>query len=367
MGINKKITWWEPEFGEEEAKAVYDVVKSGYVNEGKHSEELSNKIKDLLNVNYAVTTPNGTLSLFLALKAVGVGVGDEVIIPGLSFIATASAVMLAGAKPVFADVATYDSNILPDEIEQLISSTTKAIMPVHINGRNADLEEIMKISNKHGIPVVEDAAQALGSKYNGKSLGSIANAGSISLAPTKIITSAQGGLVLTNEKEICETIIKLKDHGRLMRKWNFHPEIGFNFKFNDILAALAVVQLKRLPERLEKAKLDYIQYYEGLGEISEIEFFETNFSNGNIPLWVDIKLKRSREHFIDFMEKINITSRPFWPGIYSQKAYRKYSTRRLKNTDEIASNGLWLPSGPGKRKSDIERVISEIKKYFRKN
>ena len=165
MEINKKITWWEPEFGEEEAKAVYDVVKSGYVNEGKHSEELSNIIKDLLNVNYAVTTPNGTLSLFLALKAVGVGVGDEVIIPGLSFIATASAVILAGAKPVFADVATYDCNILPDEIEQLISSTTKAIMPVHINGRNADLEAIMKIANKHGIPVVEDADQALGSKY----------------------------------------------------------------------------------------------------------------------------------------------------------------------------------------------------------
>ena len=125
--------------------------------------------------------------------------------------------------------------------------------------------------------------------------------------------------------------------------------------------------MKRLPERLEKAKFDYIQYYEGLGEIGEIEFFKTNFSNGNIPLWVDIKLKKSREHFIDFMEKINITCRPFWPAIYSQKAYRKYSTRRLKNTDEIASNGLWLPSGPGKSKSDIERVISEIKNYFRKH
>jgi len=364
MENNKKITWWEPEFGEDEAKAVYEVVRSGYVNEGKVSEELSNEIKKLLKVNFAITAPNGTLSLFLALKALGVGIDDEVIIPSLSFIGTASAVTLTGAKPVFCEISRYDCNILPDKIESLISDKTKAIMPVHINGRNANLKEIIKIAKIYGISVVEDAAQALGSKFKGESLGTIANAGVISLAPTKIITSGQGGLILTNDQNLSEKIIKLKDHGRLMRSWNYHPEIGFNFKYNDILAALALAQLKNLSKRLEKAKIDYRQYFEGLEEINEIEFFKTNFEDGNIPLWVDIKFKGNRERFIEYMSTKNITCRPFWPPIHKQSGYKKFHTSPLPNTEKISSNGLWLPSGPNKTKKDIKRVINEIKKFF---
>ena len=364
MGINKKLTWWEPEFGEKEAKAVYDVVKSGYVNEGKISEELSNKIKKLLKVNFAITAPNGTLSLFLALKAVGVGIGDEVIIPSLSFIATASAVTLAGAKPVFCDISNNDCNIIPEKVKSLICNKTKAIVPVHINGRNADLKEIMNIAKKYGISVVEDAAQAFGSQFKGESLGTIANIGAISLAPTKIITSGQGGLILTNDQNLSEKIIKLKDHGRLVRSWNFHPEIGFNFKYNDILASIALVQLKNLSKRLEKAKIDFIQYSEGLEEINEIEFFKTNLEDGNVPLWVDIKFKGNRESFIEYMDTKNITCRPFWPPIHKQNGYKKFYTSPLPNTEEVSSNGLWLPSGPNKTKKDINRVINEIKKFF---
>jgi len=367
MGINKRLTWWEPEFGEKEAKAAYEVVKSGYVNEGKVSIKLSNEIKKLLKVNFAIAAPNGTLSLFLALKAVGVGIGDEVIIPSLSFIATASAVTLVGAKPVFCEISNDDCNILPEKIKSLISNKTKAIIPVHINGRNANLKEIMNIAKIYGISVVEDAAQALGSKFQEESLGTIANVGVISLAPTKIITSGQGGLILTNDQKLYDTIIKLKDHGRLIRSWNYHPEIGFNFKYNDILAAIALVQLKKLSERLNKAKIDYTQYSEGLEEINEIEFFKTNFEDGNVPLWVDIKFEGNRERFIEYMDSKNITCRPFWPPIHTQKGYEKFcKAQQFPNTEKIASKSLWLPSGPGKTKLDIEKVIKEVKRYFKK-
>lgn len=360
----KFISWWEPAFGYEEAQAVADVVKGGFVNEGKISDQFAEAVADFLGVKYALPTSSGTIALYLALKAAGVSADDEVIVPGLSFIATASAVAMIGAKPVFVDITEKDLNIDPSLIEASITEHTRAIMPVHINGRSADMSAINKIARQHRLAVVEDAAQALGSFDKDHALGTISDAGCISLAPTKMITAAQGGLVLTNSEDIRDAVIRLKDHGRLSRSWNYHPEIGFNFKFNDVLAAIALAQLNRLPHRLERAKQHFQQYKDALASVTQLKFIDTNMSAGTVPLWVDAIIDGDREAFIKHMREKNISIRPFWPAMHIQDAYKSKTTKELPITENIADQGLWLPSGAGKSEQDIQRVIDEIKQYF---
>ena len=361
---DKFITWWEPAFGDEEAQAVADVVKGGFVNEGKLSDKFAEAVADFLGVKYALPTSNGTVSIFLALKAAGVGPGDEVIVPGLSFIATANAVVLTGATPVFVDIKEHDLNLDVDLIESSITQRTRVIMPVHINGRCADMSAINKIASKHQLAVVEDAAQALGSYSGKRALGTISDAGCISLAPTKIITAAQGGLVLTNREDIRDAVIRLKDHGRLSRSWNYHPEVGFNFKFNDVLAAIALIQVERLPHRLERAKQHFQLYKYELADITQLNFIDTDLSTGTVPLWVDVIMDGDREAFISHMREQNIDVRPFWPAMHIQDAYKSLKTPQLPVSEKMAEQGLWLPSGAGKTEQDIQRVIDEVKQYF---
>lgn len=361
---DKFITWWEPAFGDEEAQAVAEVVKGGFVNEGKLSDQFADAVESFLGVKYALPTCNGTVSIFLALKAAGVAEGDEVIVPGLSFIATANAVVMAGATPVFVDIKEHDLNLDADLVEGSITERTRAIMPVHINGRSADMSAIKKLASQHQLAVVEDAAEALGSYHDDQALGTISDAGCISLAPTKMITAAQGGLVLTNREDIRDAVIRLKDHGRLSRSWNYHPEVGFNFKFNDVLAAIAIVQLKQLPGRLERAKKHFLQYKDALANIAQLNFIDTDYSAGTVPLWVDVIIDGDREEFIAHMRQKNIDVRPFWPAMHIQDAYKTENTPRLPITEKIAEQGLWLPSGAGKTEQDIQRVIHQVKQYF---
>jgi dTDP-4-amino-4,6-dideoxygalactose transaminase len=361
----KLLIWWEPGFGEEEADAVADVVRSGFVNEGKVSDRFAEAIQEYLDVKYVLPNNSGTVSLFMALVAAGVKPGDEVIVPGLSFMATASAVALAGAVPVFADILGENLNLNPQEIERLVSPSTRAVMPVHVNGRAADMETIRQIANRHNLAVVEDAAEALGSFSKGRALGTIGDAGCISLAPTKMITAAQGGLVLTNREDVRDAVIRLKDHGRLSRSWNYHPAVGYNFKFNDILAALALEQLKRLPERLEKAKREFLQYREGLSEVEQLKFVATDMADGQVPLWVDAIVEGDREAFIQYMREHNIVCRPFWPAMHIQDAYRTPDTEPLPVVEKMADQGIWFPSGFGKTEADITRVVETARNYFK--
>ena len=359
----KFLNWWQPNFDEEDAQAVYKVVKSGYINEGEITNELCANISKYLGVKYVIAAPNGTQALYLALKSLGIGKGDEVIVPALTFIATASAVIMSGAKPVFADVNLEDCNIKIQQLKNLISKRTKAILPVHVNGRMADMEEINKIAQEYGLCVIEDAAEAFGSNLCGKYLGTISDVGIISLAPTKIITSGQGGFVLTNNESINQKIVEMKDHGRLSRSWNHHPEIGANFKFNDILAALAISQLKGLEIRLQKAVSDYLYYKKKLEENPLVRFFETKLNEGIIPLWVDIEINEDRESFIEYMRKNKIIVRPFWPSIPSQKPYQKFRSGKVDNANHLAKSCVWLPSGFEKQVADIERVVQKINSY----
>lgn len=360
----KKLTWWEPAFGEEEAQAVADVVRSGYVNEGPRTAAFTDAVAGMLGARHVLATCNGTVALFLALRACGVEQGDDVIVPDVTFAATATAAALAGARPVPVDVRLRDLNIDPEAVEAALTPRTRAVVAVHVNGRPADMPALRHIADAHGLALVEDAAQALGSTAGGRALGTLGDAASVSLAPTKIITSAQGGLVITDRDEIRDRVVRLKDHGRLQRSWNHHPELGFNFKFSDVYAALAEVQFSRLPVRIERARRQYRLYEQGLADLPGIRLIDTDIDGGTVPLWVDL-LVEDAEGMREWLAARGIDCRPLWPALHTQPPFA--DGRVLPNGARVAEQGVWLPSGEGKCDDDIARVVAAVREWATSN
>lgn len=258
--LNTKFSPW-PSFTEEEAKAVHDVVLSNRVNywTGTECREFEKEFAAWADSKYAVALSNGTLALDVALKALAVGAGDEVIVTPRTFIASISTVVNAGATPVFADVDCNSQNIEAHTIASVITSSTKAIIVVHLAGRAADMDPIMALAEKHGIYVIEDCAQAHGARYKGRSVGSIGHIGAWSFCQDKIMTTGgEGGMVTTNSETLWRTMWSFKDHGKSYEavyerehppgfRW-LHESFGTNWRMLEMQAAIGRIQLKRMAE-----------------------------------------------------------------------------------------------------------------------
>ncbi|HEC89506.1 MAG TPA: DegT/DnrJ/EryC1/StrS family aminotransferase, partial [Thermoplasmatales archaeon] len=235
-----------PLLGEEEKKAVVDVLNSGMLASGPKVEEFEKRFAEFVGVKYAVATTSGTTALHLALLSLSVGTGDEVIIPSFSFIATANSVLFCNAKPVFCDVNPKTFNIDVEKIESLITDKTKAIMPVHLYGQPADMKPILEIAEKHDLYVIGDAAQAHGAEYDGRRVGSFGDVECFSFYPTKNMTTGEGGMITTNIEEIAERARSIRNHGREKTKWGYeHNRLGYNYRMTDIAAAIGLEQLKK--------------------------------------------------------------------------------------------------------------------------
>ena len=236
-----------PDVNETDIEAVVKVLRSGMLVQGEKVQELEQKFSDFTQVKFAVAASNGTASLHLALKALNIGAGDEVIVPAFSFIATANAVEITGATPVFVDIDLSTFNINADQIENFITSRTKAIIPVHEFGMACDIEAVCSIASKHGLHVIEDAACALGAYYGSKPVGSFGKFGSFSLHPRKSITSGEGGVLTTNDAVLFSKIRQLRNHGIELEGESVQfVEAGFNYRMTDFQAAMATSQFDRL-------------------------------------------------------------------------------------------------------------------------
>ena len=232
-----RIPWFEPSLDSDDAEAVRSTVLSTYVNEGTANRAFERILTEYFDVPYAVTTPSCTVAIALSLLATGVRHGDTVLVPDVTFVGTASAVRLTGAEPILVDVDPRTFNMDPADAARRIRPDTKAIVPVHLNGRPADLDALDVLARDKGLILVEDAAEALASRNAKGFLGTQSEAGCFSLAPTKVITTGQGGFVLTREQETRDRLVRLKDHGRLSRSSDVHPVTGFNFKVTDLQGA----------------------------------------------------------------------------------------------------------------------------------
>jgi perosamine synthetase len=351
----------EPFITKNEIKAITEYLNSGaWLTEFKKTLEFEQMISDFLGVKYAVVVTSGTVALYLALLALGIGPKDSVVVPDYTMIATPNSVKWVGAEVNLCDVERDTLCIDLNKVK--LKKNTKAMMYVAINGRSGDMDEVVKFCKDNNLYLIEDACQAFGSKCNGKCLGTFGYVGVFSFTPHKIITTGQGGAIVTNNERIFNYVKKLKDFYRVKPGVDIHSDIGFNFKFTDLQAVIGIEQLKIIDYRVKQKKKLYQLYMNKLSEIKFIELLPINLDQ-TVPWFVDILLKNvSRENFISYLKENGISSRQFYPPIHSQEPY-SYSEGAFDVVSEIAPKGIWLPSSINLSLNEIQYITEIIRKF----
>lgn len=361
----------EPWIDEEELIQLKRVIDSTFVTEGKLTEEFENMLCEYTDSKYAIAMCNGTVTLFSCLKALGIGRGDEVLVPDMTFIATANAVLMAGAKPVFCDIDRNSFCIDAEEIDKKITKRTKAIIPVHLYGKSADMEKIIDIAKtcKHSIPIIEDAAQGIGVRFMNKHVGTFGEMGSFSFYGNKTITCGEGGAILTNDKNLRDLCYKIKNHGRLEKGVFFHSDIGYNFSFTEMQAAVGIAQMKKLKRIIDKKKKINEKYKNSFKD------FEDIFK----PVPVDSRVVEVcwfSSYLTDYVEELNkflylnkIGTRRFFTPLHRQPCYNHNIIgmgKKYTNSDWVYEKGISLPSSYGLREDEQDYIIEKIREFFRK-
>src|SRR5271166_273827 len=357
-----KIRWFGPDVGEVEQAAVARVIASNYINDGPTTRRLESAIAERLGVKRAVAVSSGTAAISLGLMAVGIGPGDEVIVPDLTFIATANAVRLAGAEVKLVDVEPYRFTLDPEKAAVAIGPRTKAIVPVDVNGRGADYESLETLCAEHGLKLVCDAAEALGSRWHGRYLGTFGDAGCFSFSANKTVTSGQGGMVVTNSDDVYYRLRELKDQGRRFGGTggdDLHPVLGFNFKYTDLQAAVAIAQLERMDERVAHFRRRDAWYREFLADCANIVLPGAPNFEGEVLQWTDI-LCNDRATVQAALREQGIDSRAFWFPLHRQEPYRS-GDREFPHAIDISARGIWLPSAFDLTKDDAKTVAQTVR------
>lgn len=355
-----QINWWRTSFGEEEIRRVAESIRTECVSQGKVTREFEQKLEDFLQVRHVVAVASGSVALLSALMAIEIKPGDEVIVPNRTWIATAHAVKLLGAKVIPVDVEVDRPIIDANQVSHAITSQTRAIIPVHMNGRSADMRQIREIAKQNHLFVIEDAAQAIASKNADGFLGTQSDIGCFSLSVAKTIATGQGGFAVTNNDSLAEKLRSIRTHGvenvKDPGKWLM---AGFNFRFTDVLASIGIEQLKRLPKRVEHLREVFRVYESGLKD-SPFKIIPVNINNGEVPVYNEF-LVNNRQYWINRLEKLGIETRPFYPDI-NQADYLEIPLRNYPNSMKYGLNGIYLPSGPSQSINNLLTVISEINK-----
>lgn len=355
----KLISWWKTNLGRSEIKKIREAVTNGHITQGVMTEELEKRLARLLEVPYVVLTTNGSTALLMALIVCGIKPKDEVIIPNFTFVATAQAPLLLGATVKLVDSSCRGPLVDVEKIEKAITPKTKIIIPVHLNGRAVDVGYINKLAAKYNIKVIEDAAQALCSRNNRSFLGTQSYIGIFSLAITKLITAAQGGLLVTRNKKVFEKLKKIRNYGMPnYASFSGHNVLGFNFKFNDILAAVGLSQIEKIKEKIKYHKDIYNLYKLGLKDLNYIKMINVDMTKGELPLWVEV-ICSERERAIALLKERNIYVKPFDSSLCD--LFQRNNKKSFKYSKFYANNGFILPSGPGQSKKNIRQVIKTLR------
>lgn len=365
-----RISNANPVFNGNEKKYLNECIDTGWISaNGRFIAEFESEFAQYCGSKYAIACCNGTVTLHLILKALDIGPGDEVIMPTLTYIATANAVVYCGATPVFVDSEKSTWNIDPDKIESKITPKTKAILPVHLYGLCANMTTIMKIADKHGLAVVEDAAEAHGATWNERRSGSIGRVGSFSFFGNKIITSGEGGMIVTNDEELYVKMKLLRSQGVDPERRYWHSVVGYNYRMTNMQAAVGLAQLENiewhLAERQRIAKL-YKKHLQGL---------EDFVTTQQVPLeakhvyWMNSvmlteKVKKTRDDVMKEMEGCNIEMRPLFYPMHIMPPYLD-SDANFPVAENLAAHGINMPSHALLSESDIEYVTECLKKIVK--
>lgn len=366
-----KVPQLSPWIGKEEYRAIGSCFKNNWITEGPKSKEFSQELLKLIGVRYGVFAPNGTLALYLGLRAMGIGPGDEIIVPDFTFIASATAVEMTGATPVFVDVNRKNFQIDVSIADKLVTKRTKAIMPVHIYGTICNMDSIVKFAKKHKLMIIEDAAQAIAVHWKGKHAGTFGEVGCFSFFADKTITTAEGGFVVTNNEEIYEKLLYLRNQGRVDRGSFIHPAMGYNFRMTDLQNAVGLVQLGKLDE-IKKRKEHILGLYRKLLDgLDKITFFEPEKGAEWIPFRAGILYSRAHE-LMTFLRSQNVEPRTFFYPLHKQPCFSYLKNKRRKNDDSEFSNaiygyenGVCLPAFPTLTDKQVTYVCKTIRKFVK--
>lgn len=352
------IELWNNQITKQEIEKVVDAINNRNISEGKVVKEFASRLIELLNTKYALLTPNGTSALTLALMGAGVGPGDEVIVPDITFIATANAAKILGAKVVVCDTEKDRPLIEYTSVLNLITDKTKAIISVHLNGRRACTKELKEAVKEKNIFVIDDACQAFMSGTPQSWMGNDADIACYSFGITKTVSTGQGGLVITKNKELFDKMqqIKLQGVDSIFECTNYN-QIGFNFKMTDILASIGLGQLDRIEEKKEHEWKIWNEYKEGLKNINFIKFIPRN--EEELP-WMTEILCENRDRVREILRKEKIDSRPIGRALH--EANYLENRGNYFNSEKIVNRFLYLPSGPDQNIDNVKKVIEILQK-----
>ncbi len=350
----------KPLIGKEEEEAVLEVLRTGMLTQGTFVAELEERFASFSDAKNAVATVNGTIALHLALKACGIGKGEEVITTPFTFMATASSILGAGGKPILVDIDPRTFNIDPVKVEAAITEKTKAIMPVHLYGLAADMDPLKEIAKKHDLQIIEDACQAHGASYKGRKVGALGDAGAFSFYPTKNMTTGEGGIVTTDSDELAEKMRMLRNHGQTATYQ--HTSLGFNYRMTNICGAIGVEQMKKLEHFTKRRKENGAYLNKHLADVEGIEI--PHVPEGCVHVYHQYTLQSDRrEEIMQKLEAGGVSTRIYYPkGVhqYDHLAYLK--THDLSMADRAARRVFSLPIHPSVTQENLELMVDIISK-----
>ena len=375
-----KIPFFLPYVDSKDITEIKKAASSSFLTNGPKLDSFEQKFKKFTKSKYAVGVSNATSALYLSLKALGIKKNDEVIIPDLTFAATANSVLQTGATPVLADINEKTLNISAESIIKNISRKTKAIIPVHLAGTPCDMQKIMRIARSNSLKVIEDCAHGIGTSYNKKHVGNFGNAGCFSFYPTKNLTTIEGGMVITNDKKIADFIQLARNHGMsrsLMSRysagkpWEYDiKDIGYNYRLDDIRSALGISQLQKLTMLNKKRLIAFRYYNKGLKNMPGLIVpNEKNFKNNSCHLYIiriTSEAKISRDKLFYSLQKKGIGSSVHYKPLHEFTLFRKKGVSRnsLSVSKRIYKEILSLPMYPQLTRSSQDYIIKSIKNIF---
>jgi perosamine synthetase len=362
--MNFKIPIYQPSLIGNEKKYVNDCLDSSWISsKGKYISDFENAFKNYINIQHAASVCNGTVAIHLALMALGIGPDDEVIVPTLTYIASVNAISYTGATPVFVDSLPDTWQMDPKDVKRKITSKTKAIMAVHLYGHACDMAALTSIAKENNIFLIEDCAEAIGTEFKGKHVGTFGDIATFSFFGNKTITTGEGGMVVTNDETLHQRSVHFKGQGLAKHRQYWHDVVGYNYRMTNIQAAIGLAQLEQVETFLKKKK-NIAQHYAAAFKGTDIEFHVSS-ENVTHSYWMcSILLPNAemRDPMRDYLGQVGIETRPLFYPVHTMPMYSSKFQRHIV-AESLGWRGINLPSYPDLTKAQVDYIIDAVKSF----